>query len=78
MPRRVEVWKSKSGNWHAKVILCKNIESDAEAVMLQSILGSDPQRELAALFDLRVGNRYYSMLFQPPGSEVEVLKNEWV
>lgn len=77
-PRYVEIWKSKSGNLHARVVLKTAVEDDKEAVMLQAILGSDPQRELAALFDLRIGNRFYSMLFRPPGAEIRTLRSEWV
>ena len=36
--------KSKSGNWHARIKLSKNL-SDTERIILQLLLGSDPARE---------------------------------
>jgi hypothetical protein len=36
--------KSKSGNWHARIKLSKEL-SDCERIALQLLLGSDPARE---------------------------------
>lgn len=72
MPRPLfyEWWLSKSGcHFHVKVQLTEDV-TPPEAVAMQAMLGSDPKREMRALLDLRQGNPFYSILFQPKGSKV--------
>lgn len=65
-------WPSSSpGHIHIMVELdttAVDAPTDAEAVAMQSMLGSDPKRELLALKRIALDNPYYSFLFQPPGT----------
>jgi hypothetical protein len=60
----VEEYRSRGGNRH--IILRVGMQiSDLERVLLQAVLGSDPQREVLAWIRIRQGIPYPSSLFKP-------------
>lgn len=62
--REWKQWYSKSGNVHVVVKLAEKL-TEIERVALQTILGSDPKRELLNFSRVRVGIEHPILLFKP-------------
>lgn len=60
-----DFWTSKSGNFHYIVSLGTSLPIE-ERLILQAALGSDPKREILAVFRLHEGIDEPSLLFRPP------------
>jgi hypothetical protein len=63
--QRFEMWKSKSGNTHARVFLGLAIHDPADRYLLQAALGSDGKREALSLVQLIADCIEPSVLFKP-------------
>lgn len=63
-PRHAQEWPSKSGNLHV-VIHLGVTASILERIALQAILGSDANREMLSLGDIRDDHANPIMLFKP-------------
>jgi hypothetical protein len=64
--KKINEWKSKSGNLHVAIEMNDNIDF-RERLLLQATLGSDPKKELLSLIRHREGmeSRICSVLFKP-------------
>lgn len=73
---KVEVWLSKSGNYHARITLEQDVDN-VTAIALQSILGSDPVREFLSLMRVEngVSGRSPTLLLKPNESDIVVLSD---
>lgn len=54
------------GHWHVVVMMHRPLKSEIERVCLQSILGSDPNRELFSWVRHELDQRPVSCFFEPP------------
>ena len=63
-----------AGHWHVVVTLSRDISSDLERILLQSLLGSDPMRELLSWRRVEDGSDSdaVSLFFEKPGWDAPV------
>lgn len=73
--KRIEGWKSKSGNSHIKITFALDL-TPLEATTLQAILGSDPRRELLNLIGHLNGIPEPSKLYKYPEDKTKKISRD--
>jgi hypothetical protein len=64
--------RSKSGNWHVRVLFNEDqVFTDAERIMWQAVLGSDPVREWLAAMRVMIAVEHPSIFFEKPDWRAE-------
>jgi hypothetical protein len=64
--RRARSPSGEQGHWHIVVTLKRDLKDEAERIMLQSILGSDPMREALSWQRLQAGDKQPTLFFEKP------------
>jgi hypothetical protein len=71
---KVEMWDSRSKNTHVRITMSVSLPIEARYA-LQSMLGSDPIKEILSLKRTVMGIREPSLLFRPPEARVQILES---